>query len=125
MQNEYQKVYNKERYEWRKKHKICTYCGQAKAEENRVRCSVCKEKAQERTRKYYQSLSEEQRQELLANKRAARYARQATGLCASCDEPIFRNIYCEEHYRKYRGEQNRNSRKYKAKKRAERGVKND
>jgi hypothetical protein len=120
MQNEYQKEYYRERYAWRKKHKICTYCGKAKAEEGRVLCSTCKAKGQEWSRKYYHNLPADQKQEHLAKLKAARLARKATGLCASCDEPIFRNIYCEEHYKKFREAQNRSSRKYKAKKRGER-----
>lgn len=122
MSSDYAREYSAEVYKWRKKHKICTCCGKEKAEEGKTLCLICKMDGRERKRSYYQNLPLDKKQEMLAKKKAVREERRAKGLCYNCEEPVFRSLYCKEHYKKHRANQNRYNRKYKEKMR---GVKND
>ena len=81
---EYNRVYARETYHWRKAHGICTRCGKEDAEPHKTLCAECAVKHAARIRRYWAALDEEKRQETLRRKHEVRTLNKTRGLCIYC-----------------------------------------
>lgn len=81
---EYNRVYARETYHWRKAHGICTRCGKEDAEPHKTLCAECAAKHAARIRRYWAALDEEKRQETLRRKHEVRTLNKTRGLCIYC-----------------------------------------
>lgn len=81
-------MYDREEYEWYKTHGICVRCRKAKARCGRTTCAACAALNTERTLRYFNELTAEQRKEYsrraTEKQRERRDARYAAGLCVIC-----------------------------------------
>lgn len=90
-------------YEYYKSRGICTYCRKRKAVEGKSLCYECAERENEKARKKYQSMSDEEKRENRRKENEARKKqrdeRKRLGLCIVCGKPAYKNYTrCYEHY---------------------------
>lgn len=91
---EYDKKYDKERYEWCKEHHICVQCRKEKAEKGKLYCLVCKMDKREKN-KNRKLTTEQKERKRIHNKR--RYdVMVALGICPRCGirEHKNKSIFC-------------------------------
>lgn len=81
---EYNRVYSREMYYWRKAHGICTNCGKEDAEPHKVLCAECAEKKQHTAKRYWDDLPEEAREKAIQRVSTRRRSLKAQGLCVGC-----------------------------------------
>lgn len=72
----YKKKYAKERKEWLKAHSFCVHCGKEKAEEGKTLCAACLATNRERSKRWRNNLTQEQK-EAYRQKKKAYYIRRA------------------------------------------------
>lgn len=91
---EYDKEYDKERYEWLKEHHICVRCRKEKAESGRVYCLLCKMDKREIERK--RTLTEHQKERNRVHKKQRYDILVAFGICPRCgkNEHKYSSIFC-------------------------------
>ena len=83
----------KQRYEFYKKHHICTRCGQADAIRGHTLCWDCNEKAAKSNKK----CNDAHRKENAERLRNLRAYRKENGLCSWCGKPSGNFSYCAKH----------------------------
>lgn len=79
---EYDKTYDKERYQWLKEYHICVRCKKEKAEKGKLYCLVCKMDRREMDRK--RQLNTEQRERNRIHKKRRYDILVAFGICPRC-----------------------------------------
>lgn len=88
MITEKKKQYNKERYEWLKSHKICTRCGQEKAQKDRTMCRRCTLDAGQNVVERYHRMSPEKLEHYKEYQREyhseLRRKMLESGICTEC-----------------------------------------
>lgn len=91
---EYDKRYDKERYEWCKEHHICIRCKREKAEKGKLYCLVCKMDKREIERK--RKLTEQQKEKNRIHKKRRYDILVAFGICPRCgkNEHKYSSIFC-------------------------------
>ena len=91
---EYDKEYDKERYEWLKEHHICVRCRKEKAESGRVYCLLCKMDKREIERK--RTLTEHQKERNRVHKKQRYDILVAFGICPRCGKREHKenSIFC-------------------------------
>ncbi len=84
-QKEERRIYDKELYEWQKKHKICTQCGHEKARKGHTTCYICAAEHNERMYERYHNnyLTEYKYHQKQYNNRKYDLLR-AFGVCIKC-----------------------------------------
>ena len=110
---EYNRVYARETYHWRKAHHVCTKCGKEDAEPHKTLCAECAAKCTAIDKKYRSSLDEERRQRIKQQKQAQKDRRRNSGLCVECGKTALKGRrFCLECLIKTR---RRNKKQYDAK----------
>lgn len=94
IRSEYDKIYDKERYQWLKEHHICVRCKKEKAEKGGIYCLVCKmdKREQERNRK----ITPEQKERKRIHNKTRYDVMVAFGICPRCGkrEHKYNSIFC-------------------------------
>ena len=93
---EYNRVYARETYHWRKAHGICTRCGKENAEPHKTQCAECAAKHAALVRKCWAVLDEEKRQETLRRKHELRTLSKTRGLCNCGKKAVKGRTHCLE-----------------------------
>lgn len=106
---DYYREYSKERYEWRKSHKICAMCGKEKATSNRTLCDICLLNMREKSAEIRKSATAEQKGQMKQYKHKYYEKFIESGICPRCRiRPLQENrkkcSVCLEKQRKRRGE---------------------
>ena len=91
---EYDKAYDKERYEWLKEHHMCVRCKKEKAEKGRLFCLVCKMDRREQNRN--RELTIEQKEKKRIHNQTRYDLNVAFGICPRCGKREHKNnsIFC-------------------------------
>lgn len=91
---EYDKKYDKERYEWYKEHHICVRCKKEKAEKGKVYCLVCKMDKREQNKN--RNLTTEQKERKRMHNLRRYDLMVAFEICPKCGKREHKNnsIFC-------------------------------
>ena len=94
LRTEYDKRYDKERYEWLKEHHICVRCKKEIAEEGRLYCLVCKMDRREVNKN--RQLTTEQKEKNRIHKKRRYDIMVAFGICPRCGKREHKenSIFC-------------------------------
>lgn len=92
---EYDKKYDKERYEWCKEHHICIRCRKEKAEKGKLYCLVCKMDKREQNKN--RKLTTEQKEKKRIHNKRKYDVMVAFGICPRCGkrEHKVNSIFCK------------------------------
>lgn len=94
IRTEYDKRYDKERYEWLKEHHICVRCRKEKAEKGKLYCLVCK--IDKREQNNNRKLTTEQKEKKRIHNKRKYDILVAFGICPTCGVRVHKNgsIFC-------------------------------
>lgn len=83
----------KDRIEQYKKKGICVCCGTNDAVKGQTLCLVCRTRDRKRDWK-----NKENYQEILKKNRDRYKQKKDEGICVKCSRPVYKGIFCYEHY---------------------------
>lgn len=94
VRSEYDKKYDKERYEWLKEHHICVRCKKEKAEKGKLFCLICKMDRRDQNKK--RKLTTEQKEKNRIHKQRRYDILIAFGICPRCGKREHKenSIFC-------------------------------